>query len=463
MRKLPALLATLAMKGLWWLLRHTLRPLLHPTLTLPLIAVLSAFSTLADRPLISAMFLVPAAGLLIAWRVRYPDSFTRHVAGTVRAWWCRWFRYGLGWRFWMGRCALTLEDERTGQSIRPRLVRVRCTPALDRLLLDLPAGFAPDDIVNRSEYIAHALRADEARVRRDQRPRRVWIDLLRRDPLREPIPAMPIPDQLNVEDLDGLVIGRGEDGQPWRLRIRGNHVFIAGVSGAGKGSVLWSVLRALAPFIKTGLVVVYGIDPKGGMELEFGREMFARYERDDLDGMVDLLEDAVIEMDARCRLLRGETRAFTPSTATPLVLLVVDELASMTALGDAKTTRRVEAALGKLLTKGRAPGFAVIAAVQDPAKDVVRWRNLFPTKIALRLDTDTQVTMVLGEGARDRGAYADRIPPSLPGVGYVHIEGRKEPARVRAAYVNDGDIRDMATRYPAPPSVRVLKDAEAPA
>jgi DNA segregation ATPase FtsK/SpoIIIE, S-DNA-T family len=55
--------------------------------------------------------------------------------------------------------------------------------------------------------------------------------------------------------------------------------------------------------------------------------------------------------------------------------------------------------------------------------------------------------MVLGDGARDRGALADEISP-LPatgaGVGYVRLEGTPQVARVRAAYVADDDIRDMA-------------------
>ena len=55
--------------------------------------------------------------------------------------------------------------------------------------------------------------------------------------------------------------------------------------------------------------------------------------------------------------------------------------------------------------------------------------------------------MVLGDGARDRGALADEISP-LPeigaGVGYVRLEASPDPVRVRAAYVTDQDIRAMA-------------------
>jgi DNA segregation ATPase FtsK/SpoIIIE, S-DNA-T family len=89
----------------------------------------------------------------------------------------------------------------------------------------------------------------------------------------------------------------------------------------------------------------------------------------------------------------------------------------------------------------------VVGALQDPRKDVISLRNLFSTRIALRLDESDQVGMVLGDGARDRGALADEISP-LPhigaGVGYVRLEASPDPVRVRDAYVTDADIMAMA-------------------
>ncbi len=75
-------------------------------------------------------------------------------------------------------------------------------------------------------------------------------------------------------------------------------------------------------------------------------------------------------------------------------------------------------------------------------------RDLFPDKIALRLDESEQVDMVLGDGARDRGALADRISPAPElgaGIGYVRLETSPDPVRIRAAYVSDADIRQMVT------------------
>ena len=58
--------------------------------------------------------------------------------------------------------------------------------------------------------------------------------------------------------------------------------------------------------------------------------------------------------------------------------------------------------------------------------------------------------MVLGDGARDRGAFCDEIsadPRPVQGSAYVRLESDPDPVRVRAALVSDPDIRAMATTY----------------
>ena len=178
--------------------------------------------------------------------------------------------------------------------------------------------------------------------------------------------------------------------------------------------------------------------------------------------MVELLEDAVAVMLARTERLRNAgLRLHTPTVGDPLIVIVVDELAALVAYGsDRETRKRAEAALTLLLSQGRAPGVVVVAAVQDPGKDVVAFRDLFPVRVALRLIEDVQVDMVLGRSARARGAECDRIPPSLPGVGYVVVEGVREPVRVRAAYVSDDELRAMAAAYPAPEPNDLIRLAE---
>jgi DNA segregation ATPase FtsK/SpoIIIE, S-DNA-T family len=132
----------------------------------------------------------------------------------------------------------------------------------------------------------------------------------------------------------------------------------------------------------------------------------------------------------------------------PFLVVLIDELAFLTAYQpDRDLRKRADAAIATLTSQGRSVGVCVVGALQDPRKDVISLRNLFPTRIALRLDESDQVDMVLGDGARDRGALADEISP-LPatgaGVGYVRLEGTPQVVRVRAAFVDDDDIRDMA-------------------
>jgi len=81
---------------------------------------------------------------------------------------------------------------------------------------------------------------------------------------------------------------------------------------------------------------------------------------------------------------------------------------------DRKLKDRILAALATLTTQGRAVGYCVVAALQDPRKEVLNIRNLFPDKIALRLDEPAQADLVLGDGARDRGARCDEIPADRP-------------------------------------------------
>ncbi|GAA0568736.1 FtsK/SpoIIIE domain-containing protein [Actinomadura livida] len=373
-------------------------------------------------------------------------SFVRWIARPARSWWRMVFVYRRHWQPVLVTAGLTKMHK--GREYLPSLVRVRSGPTCDRVLVRMLKGQAPDAWERVTANLAHGFGASLVRVRDGDRPGRVWLEFVRTDALAEPIPALPLPDASEV-DLSGLVVGRCEDGSPWRLRLLGTHVLIAGATGAGKGSVIWSAVRALLPLMLGGLVEVWAVDPKR-MELSFGRVLFERYGRyssDPKGGMVDLLEAAAQDMNARAERFAGVTRSFTPSREFPFRVIVVDELAFLTAYCPERDLRkRAESALAVLTSQGRSVGYCVIGAQQDARKEVNNLRNLFPDRIALRLDEDEQVDMVLGDGARDRGALADQIS-SIPhigaGVGFVRLETSPDPVRVRAAYVSDADIRAM--------------------
>ena len=241
-------------------------------------------------------------------------------------------------------------------------------------------------------------------------------------------------------------------GNPGLVRVHGTHVLIAGSTGAGKASLLWSIIRAMLPAMRAGLVRVWAADPKL-MELAYGRVIFDTYGRYETSpaAILAMLEDAVAEMQARAAAFAGKQREHTPTVEHPFTVIVVDEVAFLTAyLPDKQLRDKIKAALATLTTQGRAVGFCVVAALQDPRKEVMSIRNLFPDRIAMRLDEAEQVDMVLGDGARDRGATADLIstnPVTGAGVAFVRLADDPDPIRVRAGWVTDTDIHDMAAAY----------------
>ncbi|MGI5119599.1 FtsK/SpoIIIE domain-containing protein [Marinactinospora thermotolerans] len=375
-------------------------------------------------------------GLLVWWR-RRPSTFRRWVGLRVLATWRWWWVYARQWQPVL--VVAGLAETYAERHYLPRIRKVTCSEWADRVRVRLVAGTAPVDFENRVTELAHGFGAASCRVT-VLGPRDVVLEFPRHDTLAEPIAALDVPA---VPDLGALPVGLQEDGTPWRLRLHGTHVLVVGVTGAGKGSVIWSAIRAMLPAMQAGTAQVRAIDPKR-MELSYGRRLFASY-ADDGESAVALLEQAVADMRERAERYAGKQRAHAPSTSDPFVVVVLDEVAFLTAYHpDRDVRRRAENAIATLTSQGRSVGFCVLAALQDPRKEVMNLRNLFPDKIALRLDEASQVDMVLGEGARERGANAHLIDPDLPGVAFVRVEGSPIPVRVRAAYVCDDDIDAMA-------------------
>jgi S-DNA-T family DNA segregation ATPase FtsK/SpoIIIE len=380
--------------------------------------------------------------VLVIWRFYWPGSFARWVSTPARSAW----RASAYRRRWPG--VMTIADLAPwyqGRIILPVMGKVTSTRYVDRVYVRLVSGQSPADFADRADNLAHGFRAILCRVR-SARSGAVVLEFVRRDALAAIISALPVPDR---PDLKALPVGRREDGLPWLIRLHGTHLLIAGATGAGKASLLWSLVRAMLPLMRTGLVRVLAADPKL-MELAYGRVIFDTYGHYTADpaAIAAMLDHAVADMQARAATFAGRQRDHTPTRDHPFTVIVVDEVAFLTAYQpDRKLRERIMNALATLTTQGRAVGYSVVAALQDPRKDVLAIRNLFPDRIAMRLDEPEQVDMVLGDGARDRGAACELIsadPAVGAGVAFVRLEADPDPVRVRAGWVTDADIRAMA-------------------
>jgi S-DNA-T family DNA segregation ATPase FtsK/SpoIIIE len=384
---------------------------------------------------------------LVVWRLLHRPSFERLIGGRLRSGWVRWWVYERRWRDALVGSGLGKRKRYRWREAVPKIRTVISMPSSDLVLVQLLPGQCTEHFERAAPELAHSFGARGCRVRED-RPGRLWLHLATRDPLTEALPALPVSETV---DLESVPVGLQENGEPWRLRILGTHLLVAGATGAGKRSVLWSLLRGLAPEIRNGRVAVWAIDPTAGMQLGAGEALYARFAVETFEAMAGLLDDAVEVVRARARQLAGVTPQHKPTPEEPLILVVVDEVANLwTHVPDRELRERMVHALGLLLMQGRAVGVGVVAALQDPRKEVLAFRDLFPAKIALRLDEPVQVDMVLGDGAREQGARCDRIADTLQGVGYVRVDGVREPIRVRAAYVTDEDIATTATDYGGP-------------
>ncbi|MBF6179899.1 FtsK/SpoIIIE domain-containing protein [Nocardia otitidiscaviarum] len=280
--------------------------------------------------------------------------------------------------------------------------------------------------------------------------------------------ALPlaVPDDV---DLTAVPTGIFEDLTPWNTPVQGRHVLIAGETGSGKSGYLAALVNGMGPAIASGRVELRAIDPKGGMELGWLEPLCTRFECTTAETMIGLLEETAKEMrEAAGRYRAARTRKPVPTPDNPLVVTIIDEAATLSAFTESKWRDRFEMAHGLLLSQGRAPLFSVIETVIDPSKENVPQRQLLPYRIGLRMAEPTQVAMIHGHGARERGSACDEIPHTTPGVCYVQEDGKPGFRRARVFEVTDADCDWIAQHYrprprPINPADFEHRDTDTPA
>ncbi|MGA1827047.1 FtsK/SpoIIIE domain-containing protein [Microbacterium sp.] len=398
---------------------------------------------LAFIPAVQASFswaLAIVAGLLVVWVVvtykRMPrvdaDKRRRDVSRNIVASWPDIaMRLGLSARSMSGGAVFASVGY-------PRWEGWTCV-----VQVSLPQGLGREHLQLHTGLLAQAFGAREAIVQ-GSRIGELMLRLEYADALAQPF-------SLGYgEPWDGrtVVMGRDNTGATWRLRL-GPHTLVAGASGSGKASLVWGLLLGLAQPIHAGTVEIWGIDRKGGMELAMGQTLLTRFAADAQRSVI-LLEEAVEAMQARARELAGRTRQHVAAPGSPTVVILIDELAALTAYEtDRELMRRANSAIATLASQGRAVGFIVFACLQDPRKETLPARGLFTQTVGLRLRDGLETAMVLGDGAVAAGALCHKISPDSPGVAYVLPDGGAPPERVRAGLITDDMIRDASARFPS--------------
>lgn len=440
-------------RALVWLARHPVWALIPASIALGMVKV---------GPIVTGYGVAGVAGVVVAWWRTHPDSFHRWAAPSLRSFKRRWHDYrGARWADVLADCELTRSNGTTGQNVVPRLLRVRAvTPSIDVLSVRMARGQDVRVWTDRAEALADALRAHRVAVGR-QRPGRLRIVVEREMPFAYALPAPDIPGEPVDVDLGALDLGDDEFGQPVTVSvINGSHHLVVGATGAGKGSAMWGTLRQLGPMIRDGWVRVWMIDLKGGQETEIGAPLFHRRAITMADA-VELIGEFRDQMKTDQERLRTDgVRKAVIGPDHPLDLLMIDELAMLTAYGDRSMVRKAINLLSEVMTQARSTGKCVAGYIQEPAKDVLEIRELFTTRICLGVTAASHVDMALGDGARDRGALADDIPldEDHAGIGFRMDRGTRLPRRIRLGYSSDTDITELVQRCTPGPHLSVVPD-----
>ncbi|WAJ44608.1 FtsK/SpoIIIE domain-containing protein [Mycobacterium sp. Aquia_216] len=403
---------------------------------------------------VGAMWLIAVIGAvtvsLVVWKLRSPATFGRYVA--TPAWRTRWLLWALiSWPRVAKACGLstservTRTDSQGGSKTRtiwthPRLLGVSMSDDCLRVSVRTRTGQTVDDLENSVPAIRDAVGAHSARST-VVAPGTVRMEFV----MRQQLSNIETARQPTSAAANAVAIGRRENGSAWILHVAGLHTLTVGCSGAGKGSIFWGIAGGLAPAVRSGTVQLFAVDLKYGIEVSVGSALFTKVATTEAEAarLLTKLEEL---LDSRGCRMAGRARSHVPSTAEPLVVLLIDELAGLTAyMTDAAIKKQVAASLSRILTKGRAVGIVVAAFMQDPRKEILPMRGLFTQTVALRLRSRDEVAMVLGDGLAD-AAPAHRIDPNKPGTGYVIAEDGST-MRVRADYWPDSLIRSVAEEY----------------
>ena len=307
-----------------------------------------------------------------------------------------------------GSTVTKVERDQLGRTVHVTLAGARTASELHRLTPHLDALFEA--------------RVGAVRVQADPgAAHRAVLRVLPKDSLEATIP-WPGPRAQHIEEP--VPLGVDESGRVIAVRLLGGHILIAGISGAGKSTVLEVLVRSLMAMDD---VAIWGIDRKQGMELGPWRKRMARFDVEDGE-TVQLLTDARAEIDARGKeMAADELRQWPVSPERKAVVLLIDELARVSAEG--------KQVLADIVAQGRASAVIAVMATQYPSTDTFgplggTVRSQLGCTIGLKVRTAADDRVVFGEQATAEGWAPHRL--SGKGGFLIRDDDHPEPIPARA-------------------------------
>jgi S-DNA-T family DNA segregation ATPase FtsK/SpoIIIE len=254
-----------------------------------------------------------------------------------------------------------------------------------------------------------------------------------------------------VSMFDPVYAGIDETGRPVHLDFADHiGILLAGEPGAGKSVGLTNIVaHGALSWRDCRLILIDG----ALVELGAWRSCADVFVGPDINQAIAVLEEEQHVINDRCQeLLDTGRRKIVKGDGVPMHLVVIDELAYFSAtVGSKQDREKFTVALRDGAARGRKAAVRYVLATQRPSYDIVpgSLRDLFGYRWAFRCSTDDSSDVVLGKGWASRGYTAAAIDVEARGVGLLLAEGKRIPRRVKAAYLDDADIRHIATRAAA--------------
>ncbi|MEV6495642.1 FtsK/SpoIIIE domain-containing protein, partial [Actinoplanes sp. NPDC051633] len=169
--------------------------------------------------------------------------------------------------------------------------------------------------------------------------------------------------------FDPVFLGIDEFGQPVYLPLIYRNILIGGEPGAGKSSLLNTIVGHAALCDDVDLVLIDGKQ----VELGLWKDCADEFIGPDIDHAIYTLERLQTAMDNRYSYLLSQRRQkirrdddFDP------VLLAIDELAYFSATVGSKTEQEYFSVLNRdIVARGRAVGVIDASATQRPSSDII--------------------------------------------------------------------------------------------
>ena len=301
----------------------------------------------------------------------------------------------------------------------------------------LRKGITTAHVISRIPALESGLRLRPGSMRifaDDKRADRFVMRVIENDPHAEP--AM-WPGRGITSVTKPMEIGLSEDGRPVRVLLVRRNVLIGGIMGSGKSGVLNVIIANLAGCRN---VVLWGIDLKGGMELQPWAGCFDRLAVTP-DQATELFRDAVEKLNERAaRMAAAGKRVWEPTPDDPALIIIVDEWAELPA--------QAREYADSIARRGRAVAENLIAATQRPTQEAMgkgtAVRSQMDIRICLRVREPRDADLILGQGMVNSGWHAHKL--AKPGEFLISDPEHAMPERNRAYLLTDARRDHHATQ-----------------